>query len=205
METPRRLEPLLRQFDFARTRLMERLAGPTMNSGDDEPVPVPPMTDEEYLWEPVPNAWSIRRRTDGPARSALELVGAGDWGRDRHPDNPQPPPFPTIAWRLAHINEMLALRADHMIGSHSLTRASYQFHGDAASAITAFAEAADAWREVLTSADEAALDAVGQSTYPYGSDPEDPLIETVWWMNQELLHHGAEIALLRDLYRTMHG
>ncbi len=76
---------------------------------------------------------------------------------------------------------MLALRADHMIGSHSLTRASYQqFHGDAASAIAAYGEAADAWREVLTSADEAALDAIGQSSYPYGSDPEDSLIDTVW-------------------------
>jgi hypothetical protein len=43
---------------------------------------------------------------------------------------------------------------------------------------------------------------VGCSTYPDGSDPEDPFIETVWWVNQELLHHGAEIALLRDLYRA---
>ncbi|HEY8675177.1 MAG TPA: DinB family protein, partial [Candidatus Dormibacteraeota bacterium] len=29
--------------------------------------------------------------------------------------------------------------------------------------------------------------------------------ETVWWVNQELLHHGAEIALLRDLYRARQG
>ena len=205
METHRRLEPLLRQFDFARTRLMDRMAGPTMNSGDDELVAVAPMTDDEYFWEPVPNCWSVRRKSDGPSASALELVGAGNWGRDRSPDSPTPLPFPTIAWRLAHINEMLALRADHMIGCHSLTRATYRFHGDAASAIAAYAEAADAWREVLSSADKAALDATGQSTYPYGSDPENPLIDTIWWMNQELLHHGAEIALLRDLYRLMHG
>jgi len=26
----------------------------------------------------------------------------------------------------------------------------------------------------------------------------------VWWVNQEILHHGAEIALLRDLYRAQH-
>ncbi len=203
METPRRLEPLLSQYDFAHTRLMGRIAGPTMNSGDDEPVAVEPMTDMEYLWEPVSNCWSIRRKTDGPAASALELVGAGDWGRDRHPDNPTPLPFPTIAWRLGHINEMLVLRTDHMVGSHSLTRATYQFHGDAAGAIAAYARAVHAWREVLITATEADLDATGRSTYPYGSDPEDPLIETIWWMNQELLHHGAEIALLRDLYRAM--
>lgn len=204
METPRRLLPLLSQYDFARTRLMDRIAGPTMNSGDDQLVAVAPMTDAEYLWEPVPNAWSIRRKTDGPSPSALELVGVGEWGRDRHPDSPSPPPFPTIAWRLAHINEMLALRADHLIGSHTLTRALHAFHGDAASAITAYDEAADAWREVLITATEADLDAVGRSTYPYGSDPDVPLIETVWWMNQELLHHGAEIAILRDLYLATH-
>jgi hypothetical protein len=48
---------------------------------------------------------------------------------------------------------------------------------------------------------DAALDEVGRSTYPYGSDPEDRLADTIWWVNQEVLHHGAEIALLRDLFR----
>ena len=58
---------------------------------------------------------------------------------------------------------------------------------------------------MLASADDAALDTVGRSTYPYGSDPEDAFIETAWWVNQEVLHHGAEIALLRDLYRARNG
>ena len=35
-----------------------------------------------------------------------------------------------------------------------------------------------------------------------GSDPEEPFIDIAWWVNQEVLHHGAEIALLRDLYRA---
>jgi len=42
-------------------------------------------------------------------------------------------------------------------------------------------------------------------SYPDGSDPEEPFIEIVWWVNQELLHHGAEIALLPDLYRARQG
>lgn len=50
--------------------------------------------------------------------------------------------------------------------------------------------------------DDDALDQVGRSSYPDGSDPENALIDVVWWVNQELLHHGAEIALLRDLYRA---
>jgi hypothetical protein len=31
---------------------------------------------------------------------------------------------------------------------------------------------------------------------------EERPMATVWWVNQELLHHGAEIGLLRDVYRA---
>ncbi|HEY0539828.1 MAG TPA: DinB family protein [Actinoallomurus sp.] len=202
MATPPRLIPLLQQFDFARKRLADRMAGPVMDSGNGVDIEVAPMTDEEYLWEPVPNCWSIRRRTAGPGPSASLLAGTGDWGRDSAPTpHPSPPPFTTIAWRLDHLSEMLTLRADHTIGSHSLTRGDHHVNADAAAAITAFDSGATAWREALLSADDSTLDKVGHSTYPHGSDPDDPFIETVWWVNQELLHHGAEIALMRDLYR----
>ncbi|MFF3355628.1 DinB family protein [Streptomyces sp. NPDC002917] len=206
MATPPRLIPLLQQFDFARGRLADRLTGPVMDSGNGTDVEVAAMTDEEYFWEPVPGCWSVRRRTAGPGPGATVLVGAGDWGRDATPPpHPTPPPLTTLAWRLSHLSELLALRADHTIGSHTLTRDDYVVAGDAAGAIAAFEAAATAWREALLGADDAALDTVGHSTYPHGSDPEDPFIETVWWVNQELLHHGAEIALIRDLFRTRRG
>jgi len=53
----------------------------------------------------------------------------------------------------------------------------------------------------LTSA-AAALAQVGRGSFPTGLDPTLPFIEIVWWVNQEALHHGGEIALLRDLYRA---
>ncbi|MET4645742.1 DinB family protein [Streptomyces sp. NPDC006539] len=206
MATPPRLIPLLQQFDFARGRLADRMTGPVMDSGNGTDVEVVSMTDEEYLWEPVPGCWSVRRRAAGPGPGATVLVGAGDWGRDStQPPHPAPPPFTTLAWRLSHLSELLALRADHTNGSHALTRDDYVVAGDAAGAIAAFDSAATAWREALLGADDAALDTVGHSTYPHGSDPEDPFIETVWWVNQELLHHGAEIALIRDLFRARRG
>lgn len=60
---------------------------------------------------------SVSRHTD-------DLAGAGDWGRDTvSGDQPWPPPFTTIAWRMSHLSEMLAMRADCTNGSHSLTRA----------------------------------------------------------------------------------
>lgn len=202
MAAPARLIPLLEQFDWARERLGNRMAGPVMDSGNGTDVETSVLTDEEYLWEPVPDCWSVRPRTAGPGPRATALAGIGEWGRDAAPfPHPSPPPFTTIAWRLSHLTELLVLRADHTAGSHSLTRDDYRVEGDAAGALAAFETAAAAWRTALLGADDTALDTVGYSTYPHGSDPEDPFIDIVWWVNQELLHHGAEIALLRDLYR----
>ncbi len=188
MATPPRLVPLLAQFDFAREQLFDRMVG---------------MTDDEYLWEPVPRCWSIRLHAAGPGPGATLLIGAGAWGRDSaRPAHPSPPPFTTIAWRLGHLSEGLTLRADHTIGSHALTWDDYRHRGDAAGAVAAFDAGAGAWRAALVSADDDALDAVGRSTFPHGGDSDEPFIDVVWWVNQELLHHGAEIALLRDLSRA---
>nr|WP_168518309.1 DinB family protein [Streptomyces sp. S1D4-11]QIZ02211.1 DinB family protein [Streptomyces sp. S1D4-11] len=203
MVIPPRLAPLLQQFDFARERLAGRMAGPVMDSGDGTDTEVGPMTGEEYFWEPVPGCWSVRRRADGPGPRATLLVSTGDWGRDAAPyPHPWPPPFTTIAWRLSHLSEMLTLRADHTDGSHALTRDVSPVSGDVAGAVAAFDTGATAWRKALLSVDDAALDTVGYCTYPHGSDADEPFIDIAWWVNQELLHHGAEIALIRDLYRA---
>lgn len=187
MTLPPRLSPLLAQFDFAFDQLVTRLAG---------------LSDAEYFWEPVPDCWSIRPR--GRQRTT-GIRGGGDWVLERVTPGPEPAPFTTIAWRLGHLAGSMFLRADHTIGTKSLTPARYEYSGAAAGAVAALLAAGAAWREALTIADDAALDQVGRSTYPSGSDPDEPFIETVWWENQELLHHGAEIALLRDLYRAAGG
>ena len=96
------------------------------------------------------------------------------------------------------------MRADYTSGSQSMTKDAYLVRGDAATAIAALAEAVEAWRTTLLQCDDKALDTVGYSTYAYGSDAGDMFLDIVWWVNQELLHHGAEIALLRDLYRARH-
>lgn len=80
--TPPRMIPLLDQFAFTCERLTHRLVGPEMDSGDGENIAVSALTDDEYLWEPVPNSWTIRRREAGPGPGATVLAGAGEWGRD---------------------------------------------------------------------------------------------------------------------------
>jgi hypothetical protein len=200
MTVTRRLEPLLEQYDLATERLLGRLAGPTSDSGDGNPVEVPTMTDAEYLWEPVAACWSVRRRSDGPGPGAVKLIGAGEWGRDGAPESPLPPPFTTIAWRLDHLSESLIGRASHLGGDRTFDRAAYEPRGDAAGAVDRFRDAAAEWRRVLLGIDEADYDRTGLSSYPYGSDADETFLSNVWWQNQEVLHHGAEIALLRDLF-----
>ncbi len=203
--TPPRLTPLLAQYDHAAERLLARLEGPTVDSGDGSEVAVPALTDEEYLWEPVPGAWSVRRKTDGPGRGAAMLVGAGEWGRDGGRPHPYPPPITTIAWRMHHLSEMLLGRADWTVGDHAFIEADMVVSGDAASGLAVLESAVAAWRGALVAADDVALDTIGHSTYPDGGDPEEPFLDIVWWVNQEVLHHGAEIALLRDLYLASRG
>jgi hypothetical protein len=205
MAMPPRLRPLLDEFDWAARRLTERLTGPTVDSGDGTPVEVPPMTDGEYRWEPVPDCWNVRRRAEGPGPGATVLTGTGEWGRDGGRPRPWPPPFTTIAWRMSHLSEMLTMRADHTIGTRSITQAGYRVSGTAQDAITALTAGVTAWREAVAGADDAALDMIGRSTYPDGGDAGEPFLDIVWWVNQEVLHHGAEIALLRDLHRAQHS
>jgi hypothetical protein len=113
MEIPPRLIPLLEQFDFARKRLTDRMAGPEVDSGNGTSIAVTRMTDDEYLWEPVPNCLSIRLRAAGPGPSTTALAGAGEWGRDSARPSPlSPPPFTTIAWRLGHLGAEIALLRD---------------------------------------------------------------------------------------------
>jgi hypothetical protein len=69
------------------------------------------LTDEEYLWEPVPGCWSIR--PTGPG-------GRGEF-EQAWPD-PEPAPVTTIAWRLSHLAVgVFGLRASHHFGDGSLT------------------------------------------------------------------------------------
>ena len=91
------------------------------------------LTDEEYLWEPVPGCWSIRPTGPG-GRGEIEQV----W-----PD-PQPAPVTTIAWRLSHLAvNVFGLRVSHYFGDGSLT------HKDAERPLTA-KEGVAYFRELVT-------------------------------------------------------
>ncbi|MFG2938723.1 DinB family protein [Streptomyces sp. NPDC048282] len=224
-----RLAVLLDQFDCARERAQVRLTG---------------LGDEEYLWEPVPGCWSIRRRGEATTPRAY---GPGDWVLDQgapdipageyaevarqaaagmsvakiaddwsvsverveqvlaHTGPPEPDrtPVTTIAWRLGHLHSGFAGDWEWTFGERRREpKELVDFTPDAALALERLWAAVDRWRDSVATVTDAQLDTVGYSQYPYGSNPDDAFVDVLWGTNLELVHHMAEIALLRDLWQT---
>lgn len=160
------------------------------------------LSDAEYRWEPVPGAWSVRRRGEPSAVSADAggmQGGAGDWVIDFACPEPTPAPVTTIAWRLGHvIVGVLAARVAAHFGGPEADYLTWEYAGTAAGALAQLDEQYAAWMAGVRALDAAALRRpCGPAE---GEHAERPLATLILHINRELIHHGAEIALLRDLY-----
>jgi hypothetical protein len=164
---------ILSGYDDAWERLDARLAG---------------LTDDEYLWEPVTGGWSVRQ------------VG-GTWLVDWQDPEPDPAPVTTIAWRLWHLaSDCLAdyLRASDVPRPVAVT--GRDWHGTAEPALADLRSAATAFRSAMAGLGE---DGIWAEMGPrWGPFAQSPWAALVVHATDELAHHGAEIALLRDLYRS---
>jgi hypothetical protein len=60
----------------------------------------------------------------------------------------------------------------------------------------------DRWHNSVAAMTPEQLDTPGFGQYPWGSDPDEPFATVLWGANLEFIHHMAEIALLRDLWRA---
>ncbi|MGH3882482.1 MAG: DinB family protein [Pseudonocardiaceae bacterium] len=156
------------------------------------------LTDAEYLWEPVPGCWSIRPR--GEATSAM-AAGAGDWVADFELPEPDPTPITTIAWRLGHISiGLFAMRASAHFGDGSVSYQTTHWPATAASALDLLDRSYEAWTSAVRALDHNGLArAVGPAEGPWA---DHSMATLVLHINREAIHHGAEVSLLRDLYRA---
>jgi hypothetical protein len=156
------------------------------------------ITDDEYLWEPAAGAWNVRPRGTS---SAPVQAGSGAFTIDFAYPQPDPPPVTTIAWRLAHvIVGVFAMRVAGHFGGPPADYSSWEYAGSAQEALAQLDAAYEAWIAGARTLDEAALAApCGPTEGPWA---EHPMAELVLHINREVIHHGAEIALLRDLYRS---
>jgi hypothetical protein len=168
------LPVLLRGWDDAWQRLDARLAG---------------LADDEYLWEPVASPWTVRPGADG------------GWTADWADPDPDPAPVTTIAWRIWHLaSDCLANYLSRSPAGRPLQVTGTRWHGDAATALADLRTAATAFRAAAVALGEDGIwEPLGPVWGPYAQDSwADLVVHAV----DELAHHGAEIALLRDLYRA---
>lgn len=141
------------------------------------------LTDAEYFWQPVPDCWTVH----------------ADGGIDFAYPPPKPEPVTTIAWRLAHvIVGVLAVRAHSHFGGPPADYASWTYATDAATALRQLDDAYDRWTSGVRTLSAADLEKpIGPAE---GGFADKPMLDLILHINREIIHHGAEIALLRDLY-----
>ncbi|HEU5106997.1 MAG TPA: DinB family protein [Micromonosporaceae bacterium] len=166
-------EDLIELFGFVWQRFRRRMDG---------------LTDAEYFWEPVPDCRTVRSTVEGPARSD---------GPAQQGDHSL---FTTLAWRLCHIVDLLwEDRTGPWLGQPDAPRRGRRGDaGTAAEVLIHLDQAYASWHRLLLACAEPALqEPIGPVGGLYAESTRRSFALHIL---DELIHHGAEAALLRDLY-----
>lgn len=158
------------------------------------------LTDDEYFWEPVPG-WSVRPRGESATRRGEGYVqaGSGDFLIDFEFPEPSPAPVTSIAWRLGHILVgVLGARIHGHFGGEPHEYHTYDYPGTADEALRRLDALHDQWVAGVRSWSDEDLEVpVGDKEPGFEERSRATLVLHI---HRELIHHGAEIALLRDLW-----
>ena len=159
------------------------------------------LTDAEYRWEPVTGAWNVRPRGTS---SAPMTGGSGEFIIEFARPAPDPPPVTTIAWRIGHLTVgVLGMRVAAHFGGPPDDYMSHDYPGDADTALAQLDSAYGLW---VAGVRGLGPDDLARPCGPAeGPRADQPMAALVLHINREMLHHGAEIALLRDLYLWGYG
>jgi hypothetical protein len=161
------------QWAGSAERLAHRLAG---------------LTDAEYFWQPVPGCWTVKPDPADPR----------GWTYDYVLPQPDPAPVTTIAWRLVHIAADNWIYWEHAFGPGRRTFPDLDVPTTAADAVRNWQDSREPVSRWLASAGPADLDQLRPSHLGAPKSAGEVLLVLI----DEQTHHGAEIALLRDLYRV---
>lgn len=151
------------------------------------------LTDAEYRWEPAPGSWNVRPR----AEARTQPIGSGEHVIDFEMPEPSPPPLTTIAWRFGHILVgVLGDRNARYFGGPAVSYPDFDYPGTAARALAILDDYYARWIAGVRALDDSTLvSACGEPGWE-----EYPMADLVLHINREMIHHLAEVALLRDLY-----
>jgi hypothetical protein len=149
--------------------------------------------EDEFFWEPVGGCWTVHPRSQP---RGVSVDGSGEWVIDYEASQPEPAPFTTIAWRTVHIAGVNYLYWDYAFGSASLSF-DLELPGDVAEATDWLFASHQPLLDALSGLSEADLD----EQVPTNWGEQWPVHRIFTRLINEQVHHGAEISLLRDLYR----
>ncbi|GHH95251.1 DinB family protein [Streptomyces capillispiralis] len=140
---------------------------------------------EDFLWEPAPLCWTVRRSPDG------------SWVPDWSDTEPDPVPVPTIAWVSWHIGWWWSVTLDHARGRRPRDRADITWPGAGAPTVEWLRGLRSEWLALLDNLTDTDLDATAR--FPLPDDPTYTVADMLAWANAELMKNGAEIGQLRLL------
>lgn len=158
------------------------------------------LTDEDCLWEPASNCWSVRRQSDG--------TWAADWAMPE----PDPVPATSIGWVMWHIGFWWQRTYDQCFGEidpageardWSAVAATTPWPGDVTAAVNWLGECRDRWIAALECLDETAL--ASSERCSWFADGACSLGHVLAWGNIELMNNAAEIGQLRHLHHADRG
>lgn len=144
------------------------------------------LTDRELLWEPAAHCWNLVRDPSHP----------GGWSYPYDFDPPRPHPITSIGWRLIHLIADNEIYMEHAFGPGVRNFPDLEVHGTAAEVLADWRASREPITRWLTSADDHDL-LQNRPSHLGGMKNAGEVIST---LIDEQTHHGAEIALLRDLY-----
>jgi hypothetical protein len=154
------------------------------------------LTDDEYFWHPAPGCWTLSRRGESTAPVS---VGAGEFTMDYAAPPHDREPVTTMAWRLAHLITVFGPPTAPHFGGPPAGPSSFCFPGTAQEALRQLDDGYDAWISDVRNLGAAGL-ARPQGAMSPPEFADAPLAKLILYTNLEVIHHGAEICLLRDLY-----
>ena len=143
------------------------------------------LTDGEFAWEPVDGSWRVFRGDDGR------------WTYDYEIPDPQPAPFTTIGWRLVHVAMCKVMYQEWAFGARELTWIAIETPPDVRASIEMLTRGHELLADDLAALRDEDLE---RSVLTNWGEPW-PAWRIFTAMTDHDRHHGAEIGVLRDLYR----
>jgi hypothetical protein len=156
------------------------------------------LTDAEYQWAPAEPSWTVH-----PDAGGKVVI-------DQEQPEPSPPPVTTIAWRMVHIAVgCFAVRTSTFFGGGNAPADADMWDprhipadlpGTADAGLAFLDHWYGRWHDAIARLTEAEL---AKPLGPKGGHyADDSMLALVTHINREVMHHGGEICLLRDLYRA---